>query len=472
MKRKLQLGGLLLTATISFTLSGLQYNVPLAAWLYLILTLFIFRSYRSYKVLLVLFLLSWMAGIIKVWGLLADELLANIALSLVLCLLSFIPFLLDRWLSPAFKGITASLVFPCALVTVEFLLSFSPFGAITSLAATQINQLELIQIASVTGMFGVSFIMAWAASCAVILLRQEGEAKERRTLLMALLTPSLLLCCYGGLRLHLQASESDTIRIAMPKTLGRDSAKQDFELSLQAALGGNPDIIQFHEAAFVCDECHPQDLLQAAQAAAKKHHLIIMLPLITPDEEGIKSHNKVLIIDEKGELAAAYNKHNVVPFVESSRYSGASVQPSILDTPLGRMATVICFDLDYPSFMREAGKRRADFIMAPSFDWDPLTSFHSASLKYRAIENGASLVRNTHTGISVAYDYLGQQLLYTNHYRCNEERYVLFADIPSQGTGTLYSLLGDSFSYACVAGLCFFLMARWRQSANRGDCAG
>lgn len=458
MKKRLQLAGLILGAAGFFALSGLQYHVAVAAWLYPILFLIIFRRSKSYRALGGLFVACLIAGIIKIHGLLTDDILSNCGLALLLSLLTFIPFVIDKYLHPRFKGLAASLIFPCALVSVEFACSFSPFGTIPSLAATQIHQLELIQLASVTGMFGVSFIMAWAASVAASFLLRQGEPQSRKRLALTVLSTILLIATCGGLRLHLQSCESDTIRVAMPKTRGLDSAYEDFELSLQAALGGKPDIIQFHEAAFVCDDCLPSDLLQSAQAAAKEHGLIILLPMITPDEAGIKNHNKILIINEKGELADRYNKHNVVPFVETSSYTGASPKPSIIDTPLGRMASVICFDLDYPSFMREVGKQRADFIMAPSYDWEPLTSFHTASLKYRAIENGASLVRNTHTGISAAYDYLGNQLVSVNHYRCDEERYVVFADIPRQGVQTLYSLWGDIFNYACVAGLLFFFI--------------
>lgn len=67
-------------------------------------------------------------------------------------------------------------------------------------------------------------------------------------------------------------------------------------------------------------------------------------------------------------------------------------------------------------------------------------------------------MRNTYTGISAAYDYLGNQLVYTDHYRCDEERYLLVADIPRRGTTTLYSLWGNAFNYACMAALLMFCM--------------
>ncbi len=56
------------------------------------------------------------------------------------------------------------LYFPAAVVTIEYLMSFPPANSWFSLAYTQYGNLPLMQLFSVTGIWGLSFLIAWFAS--------------------------------------------------------------------------------------------------------------------------------------------------------------------------------------------------------------------------------------------------------------------------------------------------------------------
>src|SRR6266702_4804848 len=79
-----------------------------------------------------------------------------------------LPYLLDRLITPRLtlvSAVLASLLFPLSRVAGEYLISFTPaFGSVFSLAYTQYGNLPLLQIISVTGIYGVSFLIAWFAS--------------------------------------------------------------------------------------------------------------------------------------------------------------------------------------------------------------------------------------------------------------------------------------------------------------------
>ena len=124
---------------------------------------------------------------------------------------------------------------------------------------------------------------------------------------------------------------------------------------------------------------------------------------------------------------------------------------AILDTPYGKIATVICYDMDFPRLVRQAGQAGADLMLVPINDWNEVKLMHRNMAVFRAIENGFSLVRaNSYQGLSTAADYQGRILAMTDQYT-TEER-LMIADVPSQGVTTIYSRIGDLFAWLCMAG--------------------
>ena len=80
-----------------------------------------------------------------------------------------LPYVADRYLGPSRQGLTRSLVFPLALVASEYLASFNPFGTWGSIAYSQYEHLTLLQLLSVTGLYGITFLIGWFASVAASL---------------------------------------------------------------------------------------------------------------------------------------------------------------------------------------------------------------------------------------------------------------------------------------------------------------
>lgn len=75
-----------------------------------------------------------------------------------------IPYVADRYLLTRSRGLLRSLVFPVGLVVSEYLASFNPFGTWGSVAYTQYEYLPLLQLLSVGGLYGITFVMGWLAS--------------------------------------------------------------------------------------------------------------------------------------------------------------------------------------------------------------------------------------------------------------------------------------------------------------------
>jgi apolipoprotein N-acyltransferase len=124
----------------------------------------------------------------------------------------------------------------------------------------------------------------------------------------------------------------------------------------------------------------------------------------------------------------------------------------VADTPFGRIATIICFDADFPSLVRQAGKAGVDILLVPSSDFGTVGETHARASILRAVENGTALFRPTRIGVSVAVDHNGRQLGYQDDYASGAEQ-TMWALLPTEGETTLYSVLGDGAGWASVLGM-------------------
>ncbi len=70
--------------------------------------------------------------------------------------------------------------------------------------------------------------------------------------------------------------------------------------------------------------------------------------------------------------------------------------------------------------MRQTGKQNVGIILAPTADWLEITPLHSAVDYFRAIENGATLIRQNVKGFSMIVDQKGRILTSMNHFTSQE----------------------------------------------------
>ena len=89
------------------------------------------------------------------------------------------------------------------------------------------------------------------------------------------------------------------------------------------------------------------------------------------------------------------------------------------------MATAICFDADFPEFIRQAAQGSADLLILPVNDWKEVKDIHFQMAAFRAIENGVPLVRAASSGLSSAFDPWGRVLGVADYFaarRSNDDR--------------------------------------------------
>jgi apolipoprotein N-acyltransferase len=189
--------------------------------------------------------------------------------------------------------------------------------------------------------------------------------------------------------------------------------------------------------------------------------------------------NSLAVVAPEGRIAAAYDKHHLVPFgeylplgdllhawfglaafatTEGYGYS-AGPGPAVLDLgPLGRAIPLICYEAVFPAIPRHAPGPRADWMVQITNDawFGTLTGpyQHLALARLRAVETGLPLVRVANTGITAMVDARGQVVASLPLGR----RGALDAALPATLPAPPYARWGDLPVLLLLAGLA--LLAR------------
>lgn len=154
--------------------------------------------------------------------------------------------------------------------------------------------------------------------------------------------------------------------------------------------------------------------------------------------------NTAMVFTPSGELAFEYHKAIPVPGEPIAAGDG---EIKTVDTPFGRLGVIICFDADFPQLVRRARQRGVDILAIPANDWRAITPLHAQMARFRAIENGFSIVRATSNGQSLVADSTGAMLADVDAFATPGG--VASARLPVQTRGTLYARTGDVFVFAC-----------------------
>jgi apolipoprotein N-acyltransferase len=127
--------------------------------------------------------------------------------------LGLLPYLLDRWLAARLRGFAATLALPCLMVTWEYAQSFGNTGVWPSLANSQFGFTSLVQLASVTGLWGISFMVYWFAATTNWVLTQPAAQRTRGLLVYGGVLAIVLL--FGVLRTApVLRTGTTTVRVA------------------------------------------------------------------------------------------------------------------------------------------------------------------------------------------------------------------------------------------------------------------
>lgn len=455
-----------------------RWMTPLAAWLAPVFLLHFAHGLTPVIAMLWVWLGIAVAMGISLRGLVPIPGLAYLVLPIVYGLFGALPYLVDGLVAPLVTGFWSTLVFPIALTAIEFLNArVNPYGTWGATGYTQHGVLPLVQLSSVTGVWGIGFLIGWFAAVVNWVWDQQFAWHSVQHGVLIFLCVIIAAFLFGALRI-LRAPQHQTVRIAgigWPKdVIERDEfmvavdprVSADVQAKLKPMFAQLQDsflsrserearagarIIVWPEANLVVFKEDEAGFIERARSIAREHKIYLVMGMATlhPGERH-SFRNHALMLSPTGETLYDYTKITAVPGFEKT-YSIPGDRPiPFADTEFGRTASPICFDMDFDGVVRQVSRGRADMMLVPASDWKEIIPIHQQMAEFRAIENGTALFRITRWGASGVVDPYGRQLAWIDDFSTQDA--IMVAQVPTKaGVRTLYARIGDAFAWTCVA---------------------
>jgi apolipoprotein N-acyltransferase len=442
----------------------------------------------------------WIIVAVNTYGKVPFILSALILLLLIIYLSLFIgAFTFLTRLIQVRSGMQTILFTPVLWAALEYLRSFLltgfPWGY---LGHTQYLNLPFIQMADITGVYGLSFVTLLVNATLYWVLHQWPKktfpSKEVSLTIFIL----LIFLIYGYVKVrHVdrETMQNPPLKVGLVQGNIDQSIKWDESFQLETlkiyrrlsmkVAEAKPDLIVWPETAtpFFFQEAKEYQPIVLEIPEKTNAFLLFGTPFYKIENGKVDYYNSALLVSPSKELIGKYDKTHLVPFgeyiplrtllffIESSIGEGignfrAGKGIANLPLPQGKFGVLICFEIIFPDLCRRFIKEGADFLVTITNDaWFGRTSApyqHLAIATFRAIENRVFIARAANTGISAFIDPKGEIVkqggIFTQE--------AMTGTIRLMKSKTFYTLYGDVFAWFC-SGLSMILLGYALLQKNR-----
>ena len=369
------------------------------------------------------------------------------------------------------------------------------------LGASQYQMLPVIQVASFTGVYGVSFLAAWFSvsllgAAAVVVRRSQRPRQWMGEIILPLLAVTGV--AFFGVRQFAQPSAPPPqakIALVQPSIPQRwiwspEESSNRFAQLLQLSeevltnKAGKPDLLVWPEAAVPGYVRWDTNIHSAVTNLVRRHQVWLVLGSddAAPRQGGddpfaYDNYNASFLIGPDGEFRATYRKRRLVicgeyipfvrwlPFLErwtgmGSFTEGRAVVPFRVPELGLKTSVLICFEDVFPHGVREYVEEDTDFLLNLTnngwFGESAAQWQHAANAIFRAVENGVPLVRCANNGITCWVTPQGQMRdVYLPGTLDAYGAGCKLVQVPLLGgkkrEPTFYRQHGDVFGWGCVA---------------------
>lgn len=427
------------------------------------------KTRKAYSAIILCYALGFVIQFGKVIGM---DIKICIIVGILLALLKALPYF--YWIKSKMR-FQDTIIVASIMVLIEYIiyLIYPILGGLSD-AYTQFQNLYLLQIVTITGIYGITFIMYWTAAMVIWIWNNRSNQKVLRKYVTVFTSVIGLILIYGIVMYHFVGNPKESARIAgvtvpvshllnddedVYATFYTDTFTDENVTNTQDKLASVTDELfiktkqeaeagakivfwsELNGAVLKQDEAA---LLQRASTTAKEEgiYLIVSLLVKTPYES--LKENKTVAFNPQGEQVAEYFKYGR-SIGELCQKGDGEMQS--FDTEYGKLATFICSDMAFASKIQQAGKSNVDILLVPASDWREMTLLATKTAIVRAVENGSNIIRHTNKGMSIVADNRGNILAHTNYFQSDTK--TLAAQVITNGRFTLYSHVGNIFVYLC-----------------------
>jgi apolipoprotein N-acyltransferase len=434
-------------------------------------------------------LAGWLGGYLNLWSyfhLLGMPFVAWLGIFGAVAAVAAGAVLLFRALALGGAWWSALVAFPAAWVTLEYVRNLTtPHGTAGSIAYTQLKFLPFLQLASITGPWGMSFLLLCFPAALAIGLHLRA-AKQRKTapkaalrIVATTLGVIAAVLVFGAVRLALTPSgplvkiglvASDLPRNANVAESGADTTRlfESYAAEAEALAvphtGGGAQAIVLPEKLGVVLDAENGSADPIFQRLAERTGATIIVGQV--HVAGRAKYNQARVYQAKTAVLS-YDKQHMLPPFESPLTPGTSLVT--LQKPTERWGVAICKDMDFTPLSRKYGEAGVGLMLVPAWDFNVDRNWHGHMAVMRGVEDGFSLVRAAKNGYLTVSDNRGRVLAES---RSDAAPFAtLIATVPAAHSATLYLLLGDWFAWLAGA-LLIFAVVRLRRTgvaAAHGD---
>jgi apolipoprotein N-acyltransferase len=347
----------------------------------------------------------------------------------------------------------AVFAFPTMLTSYEFLFSrISPNGTFWSLGYSQTDFLPLLQVVSLTGLWGVVFVLTLVPSAAALAMFRRSFAP-----LIPALAILLAALGFGAWRL-VDAPDEASVRVGLAATdrgLPDASITTDRSMALTAAAAyadrvarlavQGAQIVVLPEKMVGVTSDSADAVVKVFSDTARAAHVMVIAGL---SRNGVQPRrNLALVIAQDGTLVVEYEKRYLVPMIETTFASGHTL--GLFAGPGADWGVAICKDLDFPAWSRAYGQRGVRVMAVPAWDFVRDARMHSRMAVMRGVENGFTIARAAQEGLVTFSDAYGRIL----GEQSSAADPMMVQSVPIGPGATLYTRYGDWFGWANVMAL-------------------
>ena len=349
------------------------------------------------------------------------------------------------------------------------------------LGNAQVDNIPLTRIATVTGVYGVSFeiMLVNCAFAAAMVVRRP----QRKLMYASAIAAALIVQLSVFIRPP-QLVATETARLVQANIPIREqwtrpefdalieAMRQDSVPSQSNLMPGEPvpSIIVWPEspAPFFVDD---PSFRQAVGEIARKSNAYVIVGSVGTSNVSQMGRpqdifNSAALVSPTGEWVARYDKVHLVPFGEYVPFSKVfsfaqkltkevgnfvpGTRRSVFDTGSYKVGVFICYESAFPSEVRQFAANGGTVLATISndgwFGYYGAPEQHLNTARMRAIENNRWLLRATNTGITASVDPFGRIIATAPR----DVRTTLDAPFSVVTDTTFYTRHGDWFAYLCA----------------------
>ena len=348
------------------------------------------------------------------------------------------------------------MAFPATWVTLEYVRNLTtPHATAGSIAYTQLKFLPFLQLASVTGPWGMSFLLlCFPAALAIGLHLRETATKAALRIVATTLGMLAVVLIFGVVRL-VTTPRGPTVKVGLITSdvhgnvgvadNGAETTRlfEKYAAETEQLASDGAQAIVLPEKLGVVLEGENGNADPIFQQLADRSGATIVVGEV--HVAGAAKYNQARVYQPQAAVLS-YNKQHMLPPFESPLTPGTTLVT--MSRRADRWGVAICKDMDFTPLSRQYGAAGVGLMLVPGWDFNVDRNWHGHIAVMRGVEDGFSIVRAAKNGYLTVSDDRGRVVAET---RSDAAPFAtLIATVPAAHSGTLYLLLGDWFGWlAC-----------------------